>query len=175
MVRWTRWASLAVALACCLFIPGEALGLVLSPPGHPGTNQYVEIVPTSNGNAAPPGSVNGSGSANPGSQTLSGLGQGRRGDTRLAALGRDGKAAAALAAATAPVPVPRDTAAAERKAAAASGGGSAATGISRTLTGSDTGGLGILLPLLLATSLIVAVGILAARMSARGTRPKPSL
>jgi hypothetical protein len=173
-VRWTRWAPVGIALVCSLLIPAEALGLVISPPGHPGTNQYVEIIPTSSGNAAPPGTVKGSGSASAGPQALSGLGQGRRGDSRLAKLGKDGSAAAALAASTAPAPVPHDAAAAERKAAAAAGsGGSAGAGISRALTGADTGGLGLLLPLLLATSLVVAVGVLAARISSRGPRPKP--
>jgi hypothetical protein len=169
MMRGMGWAPLVVVCAFSLALPAYAPARVLAPPGHAGANQYFEVIPTSAGNAAPPGSIRGSGSAGGGPQALATLGRGRSGDSRLARLGKDGKAAAALAASTAPAAVPgerigRGTASVPPSA---SGGGSVASGVAKALTGSDTGGLGLLLPVLLATGLVVALGITAARLRQR--------
>src|SRR5579862_2310353 len=140
-MRWMRWASIGAAVCGVMIAPLAASAKVLAPPGHPGVNQYVEVIPTSAGNALPPGSVSGSGSSNPGSGTLAGLGHGPSTDAKLAKLGTAGQAAAALAAATAPTPATR--AARQDAAGAESGGGSLGSGIAHALTGSDTGGLGV--------------------------------
>ena len=164
-MRWMRWASIVVGCTVSLALPGEALALVLAPPGHAGANQYVEVIPTSAGNAAPPGSVSGSGSASAGPQALAHFGQGRAGDVKLTRLGKDGQAAAALAASTAPSPV-RGAGYARGAAGVSISAphGSPASGVADALTGSDAGGLGLLLPLLLASALIAAIGIAAARV-----------
>jgi hypothetical protein len=151
--------------------------VVLAPPGHSGATQYFETIPTSSGEAAPPGSVKGSGSSNAGPSALSHYGQGRKADAQLAQLGKNGAAAAALAASTAPVaPHGLSPARARADAAAASGSGdSVAGGIARALTGSDNGGLGIALPLLLVTAAIAALGIAtAAALRRRANTPGPS-
>jgi hypothetical protein len=165
-----RWAPLVIACTVSLLVPSGALARVIAPPGHSGPSQYVEVIPSSGGNTAPPGSVRGSGSANAGPKALSGFGQGRSTDARLAKLGTTGQAAAALAAATAPTPLTGATKSAASAAAATSAGSkgaSPASGISAALTSSDSGGLGILLPLLLATALIAAVGVIAGRLARR--------
>jgi hypothetical protein len=164
VVRWMRWAPTSIVIAVSLALAGPASAGVLVPPGHAGANQYFEVIPTSAGNAAPPGSVDGSGTAEAGSQALAGFGKGRTGDAQLAKLGKDGQAASALAASTAP-----RTKGAQPGAVPASGGGSLGSGISRALTGSDSGGLGLVLPLLLGTALVAALGIIAARLR-RGPR-----
>src|SRR5437763_7124439 len=102
-----RWAPIVVTSAVSLLTPGGAFALVLAPPGQSGVSQYVEVIPTSSGNAGSPGGVTGSANVKAGSKALAHLGQGRTGDTRLASLGKDGQAAAAVAAATAPSPVRR--------------------------------------------------------------------
>jgi hypothetical protein len=180
-----------LGLVLFLAVPPSALAsVVLSPPGHDGANQYSEVIPTSGGNAAPPGSVRGSGNPNGSPRALAGFGQGRGTDARLAKMGKDGQAAATLAAATAPSPVSGVTGGSANssgssgvaggsaqhsapQATTSSPGGSAVSGIASALTGSDGGGLGLLLPLLLATVLVAVVGLtgLGLRRSARHRRP----
>jgi len=101
-VRWMRWALVAGLVTVGLTLSVDASARVLAPPGHAGTNQYVEVIPTSGGNAAPPGTVRGSGSSQAPAHALAPFGQGSKGDTSLAKLGPDGQAAAELAASTAP-------------------------------------------------------------------------
>lgn len=164
-----RGAILSVMVFGLASSTAAASPLVLAPPGHSGAQQYFETIPTSAGNAAPPGSISGSGSANAGPSALSHLGRGSRADQQLARLGKNGQAAAALAASTAPSRVGSGSA---PQLGSTGSGGSVASGISHTLTGSDTGGLGIALPLLLATALVAALGILAARLW-RSASPPP--
>ena len=175
MSRLIRRASILISFALLLALPAEAAAvLYLTPPGKSGADQYFETIPTSSGNAAPPGSI--SGSANTGSQSLSQLGKGGAGAAALNRLGTEGAAAAALAATTAPPPVPGASASHHGTPQSISAGtapaasGSASSGLSRALTGSDDGGLGLLLPLLLGTSLIVAVGVALTRV---GRHPRP--
>ena len=132
-----RWAPLAVVCGCSLVLPSSAPARIIAPPGHSGP------------------------------QALANLGHGSSADARLAKLGKEGQAAAALAASTAPTPVSGGTngsgsAAAKR---VASQGSSAAGGITAALSSAESGGMGILLPLLLATALIAAVGVIAARLA----------
>jgi hypothetical protein len=172
LMRRMRWALIAVVLAGGAGVPATAAAKgVLAPPGHAGANQYFETIPTSAGNAAPPGSVKGSGSGDPGSHTLAGFGRGAPTDASLAKQGKTGQAAAALAAATAPTPASRaakrSILGARGSAAAGSGGGSPLHGIGDALTGSDSGGLGVLLPLLLATALVVVIALGVGRVRRR--------
>jgi hypothetical protein len=162
-----RWALIGMAVTVGFVLPVNASALVLAPPGHPGTNQYVEVIPTSAGDAAPPGTVRGSGNSDASGSALAPFGRGAKGDARLAKLGKDGQAAAALAASTAPTPAPGGTEP-NGELGAAAGGGSIASGLSHALGSSDTGGLGLLLPLLLATAFLVALGIVLAGFRSRG-------
>lgn len=171
-MRRMRRALIAVVFAAVLAVPGQALALHLAPPGKAGADQYFETVPTSAGNAAPPsgGATNG--------HALAQLGHGRVGAARLSHLGKTGQAAAALAAATAPTPASRLAAngrGATGRGANVSGANGSGAGASTTisqpqaksavsaivdaLAGSDDGGLGLALPLLLVTALIVALGL----------------
>ena len=86
-MRWMRWAAMVLVVAAGAVLPASASAAVLAPPGHPGTNQYFETIPTSSGQAAPPGSVQGSGRTHPGSHALAGLGTGQATDSKLAKLG----------------------------------------------------------------------------------------
>jgi hypothetical protein len=160
-MRRMRWAAITLISATLLVLPSSAVAAHLAPPGKAGANQYFETIPTSAGNAAPP-----SGAVNP--RPLARLGAGRRGAERLARLGKTGAAAAALAHATAPVTA---SGAAQSTGAPAqgtgrpapatvtdSGGQSPVSSVVSALGGSDSGGLGLVLPLLLVTALIVAFG-----------------
>ena len=173
--RWIQRALIVISFAVLLALPGQALALSIAPPGKSGADQYFETIPTSSGNAAPPGTV--PGSSGPGSHALTQLGHGAAGAAALARLGTEGSAAAALAAATAPTPVPRALVPRTRsggstRRAPAPGGGSAPSGLTQALTGSDSGGLGLVLPLLLATSLIAAIAVVAARLRRRAQPPE---
>jgi hypothetical protein len=151
-------ASILVSFAVLFAVPSNALGLTLAPPGKSGADQYFETIPTSVGNAAPPGSV--SGSSFPGGQSPQRLGEAGAGAAGLSRLGKDGRAAAASAKATAPV-----LAGAPGRTAGGAGKSTfQPAAVARILAGSDHGGFGLLLPLLLATSLLIAVGFAAPRL-----------
>ena len=168
-MRSMRRIALLGSSLLLLAAPSSALGaVVLAPPGHDGANQYVEVIPTSAGNALPPGTVGGSGSATAGPSALSGLGQGRSTDAKLARLGKDGRAAAAVAASTAPSAVPNahsgggvtpETGGGAASDQGGSAQGSVPSGVADALAASDAGGLGLLLPLLLVTALLVVAGL----------------
>jgi hypothetical protein len=186
-VRWMRGAFLLIV--CCVFfaIPGEALAITLAPPGKAGADQYFETIPNPSGNAAPPGSVPGSGGS--GSAGLSHLGSGSTGAARLAKLGPDGQKAAAVAAATAPTPAGGNATAQSTTAGNTTGGKPGRSGASHVATipqhrhsAGDTptsalanaltgsGGLGLVLPLLLGTSLVLGLGLVISR-ARRGAQP----
>jgi hypothetical protein len=132
---------LVVLLTCCpLTVPAVAGAQgSIAPPGKSGADQYFETIPSARGNVAPPagGSARG----------LRGTGE-----RALARLGKDGQAAAALAAAGAPP----TTGSAAAGAGSQQGRGPAAT-LGHVLTGSDSGGLGLLLPILAGATLLVAL------------------
>lgn len=146
----------AVVSAAAIAVPATASAIIIAPPGKAGANQYFETIPSSDGNAAPPGT---SGAVPLGSGSLAGLGAGRAGAAQLAKLGKTGKAAAALAAATAPAH-PRGGAG---RSASATGpgsfpsahGGSSLSAIIDALTGSDNGGLGALVPILMVLAVLL--------------------
>jgi hypothetical protein len=174
-MKLARRVSILLFSVVLLGAPSQAFALRLTPPGKSGSDQYFETIPTSAGNAAPP---QGGGSGSGAGGALSHLSQGRAGSKGLAHLGKDGQAAASLAAATAPT-----NGAAGGTAGGTAGGSSAGShglnsvqgestsrGIADALTGSDTGGIGLVLPLLLGTSLIMAIGLAAWRLR-RGSGP----
>jgi hypothetical protein len=151
--------------------PGQ---ITLVPPGHSGASQYFETIPTSAGDAPPP-----QGGPAAGTGSLGRLGDGRAGAARLAKFGRDGASAAALAEATAPTPAPSGSQARPGTGATRLGshpvppaprGGSSLGGLISALTGSDAGGLGIALPLLLAATLVAAIAVGSRRLRQRGAQ-----
>lgn len=177
-------ASLAVLAAASLTAVAGAA--VLAPPGKSGANQYFEDIPSSQGNAAPPGT---GGPSSPAS-VLGSIGRGRAGARSLAKLGKDGQAAAVLATETAP-----SSGAQARSSARHAGGASTRAGVStraggpgaleplipssggsstgalvRALGGSS-GGLGLLFPVLLVAGLLAAAVGAGARLMRRGPGP----
>jgi O-antigen ligase len=143
-------------------ISGQSLRALVVPPGKAGANQYFETIPGVAGNFDPP---------QPGRATtpldtpaLAKLGRGRAGARALAQRGPEGLAAARLAAATAWTPT-RSPASARQPRVAASGSAPLAA-IADTVWGSDEGGLGFALPVILAA---VLLGVLCAAI--RRKRP----
>jgi hypothetical protein len=131
------------------------------PPGLSGADQYVETLPAVTGNE--PTSGGGGGGAKGPPQTLSRAeteqALGHSDAARLNALGPDGQAAARLAAAKVPPASAADT------GAGSGGGGSSGLGqVIGQLTGaSDSGGVGLLQPLLIAVTAIAATAFALGR------------
>jgi hypothetical protein len=196
-MRWMRRAVVTAGCALLLVLPCDALAVDLTPPGHAGAGEYVEVIPTAAGNAVPPSGSSRPPSAKSDERALAQLGNGSTGASRLASLGSQGQAAAALAASTAPSPVhgesrPRAAAGVRRAKVGASGagakvavarpsgsgvdanvGGSTAKGVAAVLVGSDAGGLGLLLPLALAAALGAAIAIVVMRRRRGGPPSSP--
>jgi hypothetical protein len=121
------------------------------------------VVPTSGGGTKPPANLSGASSAK-----LDELGAGGRTARKLARLGAAGSAAADWARDTAPSVVGRTPGVTKPESAGGGpGGGSAASGLLDLLDGSDSGGIGLLLPLLLALTLAGAVGFAVGRRRPR--------
>jgi hypothetical protein len=153
-MRLTRTVVMLLVCGAVLACPSAAGAKNYAPPGKAGTSEYAETLPAAGGNVAPP--------ANPGSaggQALSKVGNGGAGARRLEKLGRAGQSAAAFARATAPQALTPS----EPVSSAGSSGGSALSGLLDLIGGSDAGGIGLLLPLLLALSLAAALGAGAVR------------
>jgi hypothetical protein len=173
-MRWMRRAPILLLCAAWLALPAQALAISIAPPGKAGADQYFETLPSSGGNVAPPAG-NGNGNSGSGSNALTHLGQGRAGASTLAHLGTAGAAAAGLAEATAPTPARSGHHGSAAGASTVSApAGSTAGAFAHVLTGSDSGGLGVLLPLLLATGVIAAIGLAAARLRRGGGPPELS-
>jgi hypothetical protein len=166
-------AATAVSAALALAPAASAAQIVLDPPGKAGANQYFETIPTSNGNAAPP-----SGGVPTKPPAIDASGPGRSTLHQLQKLGADGHAAANFAQQSAPVishAGRRDkngkagstssTDGSRRNpgvnlgatAAAATTGDSGLGEIFHVLGGSDAGGIGLFLPILLIGSLVSAI------------------
>lgn len=160
-----RSALLLTALAA-LALPASAVAAAPGtvPPGFSGANQYTETLPGAGG-SEPTGAIHekqGGSGAVPPAKAL-----GDANAARLEALGPEGRAAAQLAAAGASSP-----GGARRVAGhgAESSGSSAASQIVGQLTGSSgSGGMGSLLPLLIAAAVLAAGAyVLARRRTASG-------
>ena len=158
VVRLTLLACIAAAA-----FPAGASAVRCAPPGNSGIDQYFETIPGASCNQAPPGSVGTGGS---GGTHLS------RGQSRqLAALGPAGRAVAQFVAATAPAiegtgpsPAGGSPAAGSARlvliaaAPPAAAGQPPVIGLLRPIvSGSAPGGVGIVLPIVLAAVLLLAV------------------
>lgn len=159
-----------VALTVTSMLCGSALAKNYAPPGRAGTSQYAEDIPAAGGNVSTPAM----GGGNKTAAQIDHIGAGRQGVHRLAKLGRTGAQAAQFAQATAPpapssthglTSGPQTTVTAENKGVLTASGGSALGGVGHLLGGSDAGGIGVFLPLLLALTL--AASILAAALRLR--------
>ncbi len=153
-------------LACIAAVafPAGAFAVRCAPPGNSGIDQYFETIPGASCNQAPPGSV---GTGSSGGTHLS-PGQRRQ----LAALGPAGRAVAQFVAATAPAiegtgPSQAGGSRTGGKGAApvliaaappAASGQPPVIGLLKPIvTGSASGGVGIVLPIVLAAALLLAV------------------
>jgi hypothetical protein len=178
----TRLACSIGALLCLILAAPAAAAPKAVPPGHSGASQYTETLPTAGGEqptgevgAATPaggggkgnGPSSGGGSSGetptaPAPTTAEALGA--RDAKRLEKLGPEGKAAAALAAAASPTAADPGGAGAAARHAAGGDGSSPVKQVVGQLTGtSGSGGMGLLLPLLIAMSVLVAVAFVLTR------------
>jgi hypothetical protein len=165
--------GLAAMLALAAILPA-ASPAALVPPGNSAVNQYTETYPAAGGQAESDGD-GGGGSRSPAAAL------GSRNARRLQAQGADGRAAASLAAATAPARVGASGEGAAGGGAAAPGG-SAATGgpgsakagepsgssglaevLGQATGSSDSGGIGLLLPIVILATLVWSLAYLARR------------
>lgn len=184
-VRLIRSLLAVLALSALLWSP-SALAKQYAPPGKAGTSEYAEDIPTAGGNAKTPAE----GGGNKTSAQINHLGAGKAGVRKLAKLGTAGAAAAQFAQQTAPAttaktaattttaPAPRagrktysgrsSPVVAQQRTLTASGG-SAITALGRVFGGSDVGGIGIFLPLLL----MLGAATAAAVAVLRSRRPRP--
>jgi tetratricopeptide (TPR) repeat protein len=141
-------------------IGGDPLAALVVPPGKAGANQYFETIPGVAGNFAPPQAGRVTTRLN--SRSLTALGRGQRAAQVLVRLSGGGEAAARLAAATAwPLARPAGATAAvtEARRAFDPPGSSPITAVAETVGGSDEGGLGWGLPVVLAAVLVGAVWV----------------
>ena len=135
----------------------------LAPPGNSAISQYVEVVPTAS-DGRPAATIHPAGgprSGGPGTGQSGPLS--RRATAQLDARGQAGRGVASLVRSTAPAGPGSG-----RPQALTSGGGSPVGSVLRALTGSSSsGGLGVLLPLILAASFLGAgaVALLRRRRS----------
>jgi hypothetical protein len=171
-VRTTALA-LAIGLVALLLVPGAASAKhcgthTRNPAGNSESEQYGETVPGACGNKVPGGGAGSPGTASPATQH------------ELQSLGPAGRATATLAQATSPGGKALQRAV--RSSGGESGGsaavpagkgegtslGSLLAALSRALTGDSSGGVGILLPLVLAA---VAAGGIAIALRRRRAGP----
>jgi hypothetical protein len=177
----TRLGSLAAALAIAA-LPAGAAAAPYVPPGNSAATQYTEAVPTAGGPKA-------TDKGKQGKNRSPGKVLGVQNTEKLDAQGAEGRAVAEVAAATAPVPLPvQPTAPATVHAAPSESAGTAnaqtadspaqaqipsgSSGLGEVLgqaTGSSSGELGLLLPLL-----IVAVVIWSVAYLLRQRRDRPA-
>jgi hypothetical protein len=174
---------LVVALAMTALLCGSALAKNYAPPGRAGTSQYAEDIPSAGGNVSTPAM----GGGNKTAAQISHIGKGKQGVSKLSKLGKTGIQAAQFVQATAPSGTSSSRSGSSRsgsgstqpttsqKPSTAAGrrarttvltasGGSALSGVGHLLTGSDSGGIGIFLPLLLALSLAATLVVAVLRL-----------
>ena len=163
-------------LACIAAVafPAGAFAVRCAPPGNSGIDQYFETIPGASCNQAPPGSPGA------GSSGATHLSPGQR--RQLAALGPAGRAVGQFVAATAPAiegtgPPPAGGSRAGGKRAAplliaaappTASGEPPVIGLLKPLvTGSASGGVGIVLPIFLALALLLALVTVLRRLWTR--------
>lgn len=153
-------ATVALVVASALVVlPAVAQAVEYAPAGKAGANEYVETLPASGGNIAPPANGTSSGS------TLTQSSAANAATHKLKKLGPNGQAAVQFAAATAPTVVVLPPH--KRSEIVASPNGSALTGFLHVIGGSDAGGIGAFMPLLLAFGLGAAVAFSVVRVRRR--------
>jgi hypothetical protein len=186
-IRSLSVQALVLAIAAVLVVaaPAGAASKTV-PPGHSGASQYTETLPTAGGEsptsspthqgAVGSGSDKGGGGGTSGGTTTEGgstetaevtpaQALGAKNARRLEKLGPEGEAAARLAA-SAGAPAARST-----PGHGASDGSSQVGQVVGELTGtSGSAGMGILLPLLIAMTALVAVAFIFARRRPAGPR-----
>ncbi|MFT3865050.1 MAG: hypothetical protein QM729_12315 [Solirubrobacterales bacterium] len=146
------------------------------PPGHSGASQYTETVPTAGGekttNTVHGGTLGGGGDGKGGGGSTSSptLVLGAENAKRLEKLGPEGKAAARLAAAGGTSAHKSGGTGHHGDGAAGSGGSSPLKQVAGELTGtSGSSGMGLLLPLLILATAMVAFGFVLSRRRPTGT------
>jgi len=183
-------ALLAMFAISALVWAPAAVAKQYAPPGKAGTSEYAEDIPTSGGNVSTPAM----GGGNKTAAEIDRLGAGKSGVSKLAKLGKAGAEAAQFALQTAPTTLaastrasktgasgltqtstsgrtptrtPSGTSAPTPQTTLTASAGTAIGGIAHLIGGSDGGGIGILLPLVLLFSLIGAgaFGVLRLRRS----------
>jgi O-antigen ligase len=145
----------------------QTLAALVVPPGKAGANQYFETIPGAAGNFAPPQAGRVITRLN--SRSLTALGRGQHAAQELVRLPGGGEAAARLAAATAwPLTRAAGVSAAVKhpRRPFDPPGGSPIAAIAETVGGSDEGGLGWALPVLLAAVLVGTVWVAVRRKRA---------
>lgn len=173
LMRLIRMTAAVLVTALLIAVPAEAgQTKTYAPPGKAGSSQYAEVVPTGGGNVQTPAMSGG----NPSSKQISSLGAGKTGVRKLAKLGKQGAAAAQFAQQTAPAAISSHglqgpVGASGSTTPLNASGGSAFSGITHLLGGSDTGGIGVFLPLLLAFGLGAAVAVSVLRVR-RARQPR---
>jgi hypothetical protein len=167
-----RKLCVAISAVALLATPAVALGQSL-PPGNSGVDQYTENLPGPGGDKPTDG---GNGGGGGGGDQGSGGGGGEAGNGELSATeaqalsdqGPNGAAAAQLAEQTAPAKAKHATRVEHPSGSDDEGGGFSIGDTVSALTGSDSAGMGIFLPILLGATLLGAIALGAARMLRRG-------
>jgi hypothetical protein len=170
-MRLIRMTAAVLVTALLIAVPAWAgQTKTYAPPGKAGSSQYAEVVPTGGGNVQTPAMSGG----NPTSKQISSLSAGKTGVRKLAKLGKQGAAAARFAQQTAPAAISSHglqgpVGASGSTTLLRASDGSAVSGITNLLGGSDAGGIGLFLPLLLAFGLGAAVALTIVRLRRRET------
>ncbi len=148
-------AGVALAVALLLALPaGSALAVAVVPPGNSAVNQYTETLSGPEGNLP-------SSEVKQGASPSKALGASNA--KRLEARGPEGRAAAQLAADTSPQPV-RKAASRGAKPQPIPDGSSGLGEVLRQVTGtSDSGEMGLLLPLVIVLTLVGSIGFALGR------------
>lgn len=155
----------SAAVLTGLAVPAAADAAHYAPPGKAGATQYFETIPTSGGNVAPPSynpKAPSSSSTSAATSTPATSSKGKHGSKRLSAMGTDGQAAANFANSSSP-----NLSSGVSAQLQADPGGSAIGGLMNLLTGSDAGGIGLMMPLLLGLSLLAALAFAGYRAARR--------
>jgi hypothetical protein len=156
-MRPSQFLIPAAMIALLAPVASAAAAPPLVPPGVSGANQYTETLPGPGGNEP-----TGGGAAHNPKSAAKALGEGNA--QRLEALGPEGRAAARLATQGAAGDKGNPSPHGNRAFDSAGDGSSAAGQVLGNLSGtSDSGGMGVLLPLLILAAAVAAVGFLVTR------------
>jgi hypothetical protein len=164
-----RKSCVAILAAALLAAPAVTQAQQSLPPGNSGVDQYTENVPGPGGDK--PTSDDEGGSGGSGGSGSGGAGNGELSASEAQALsdqGANGAAAAQLAEQTAPETAKTNARVEHRSGDGGDDGGFSADDVFSALTGSDSAGMGVFLPILLGATLLAAIAVGATRMLRRG-------